>query len=166
MSTANALERFKEFILTVRIYVPWKHRAGKYVKAGGKFPQASQEFLIPGNMTLDKLRDRIGCPEDFQDMNTDISENPLQPISIRSGDVYKSAMFYIGNVFYIDTRHSDNIDYSEVVKKWAVRKKINLHRTEIMEKTCVNSLVARLGYPYLYVHQGCCEHLIVITDAR
>lgn len=30
----------------------------------------------------------------------------------------------------------------------------------------LNSLTPRFGYPYLYMHQGDCEHLFVFADAR
>uniref|UniRef100_A0A6M2E536 snRNA-activating protein complex subunit 3 n=1 Tax=Amblyomma tuberculatum TaxID=48802 RepID=A0A6M2E536_9ACAR len=35
-----------------------------------------------------------------------------------------------------------------------------------MEDTTFNQLELRLGYPYVYVHQGNCEHLVVFSDMR
>ena len=35
-----------------------------------------------------------------------------------------------------------------------------------MEETKVEDLEIRFGYPYVYVHQGQHEHLLVFTDAR
>jgi len=35
-----------------------------------------------------------------------------------------------------------------------------------MEATCFSDLTIRLGLPYLYLHQGNCEHMIVFTDLR
>ncbi|EJW74214.1 hypothetical protein WUBG_14881, partial [Wuchereria bancrofti] len=30
----------------------------------------------------------------------------------------------------------------------------------------IKDLVCRLGYPYVYVHQGNCEHVFFFTDLR
>ena len=38
--------------------------------------------------------------------------------------------------------------------------------TKKMEDTCVKDLEFRLGYPYVFVHLGNCEHLVVFVDVR
>ena len=35
-----------------------------------------------------------------------------------------------------------------------------------MEDTKFSDLKVKVGYPYLYCHQGDCEHLVLITDIR
>lgn len=35
-----------------------------------------------------------------------------------------------------------------------------------MEKTKIIDLNLRLGHPYVYQHQGVCEHLLIFTDLR
>lgn len=35
-----------------------------------------------------------------------------------------------------------------------------------MDDTTFNDLEIQLGYPYLYMHQGDCEHVIVFSDIR
>ena len=35
-----------------------------------------------------------------------------------------------------------------------------------METTHFIDLTARLGQPYVYVHQGDCEHIVVLSDLR
>lgn len=35
-----------------------------------------------------------------------------------------------------------------------------------MENVTISSLKPRFGYPYLYMHQGNCEHLVVFHDSR
>lgn len=39
-------------------------------------------------------------------------------------------------------------------------------QTAKMEDFTFNDLFIKLGFPYLYCHQGDCEHVIVITDIR
>ena len=38
--------------------------------------------------------------------------------------------------------------------------------SKLMETTTFNDLHVRLGHPYLYLHQGDCEHLIIFSDIR
>ncbi len=40
------------------------------------------------------------------------------------------------------------------------------YESESMEDKVFSDLSIRLGHPYLYKHQGDCEHLIVFTDVR
>jgi len=75
-------------------------------------------------------------------------------------------MFYIGNDFYIDKRNPKCIDYSVVIKDWGSRRNIKLGQTYLMEDTKFQDMTVRLGYPYLYQHQGNCEHLICFSDVR
>lgn len=35
-----------------------------------------------------------------------------------------------------------------------------------MEDTRFVDLTVKVGFPYLYCHQGDCEHLVIITDIR
>lgn len=35
-----------------------------------------------------------------------------------------------------------------------------------MEDTRFMDMTLKVGFPYLYCHQGDCEHLVIITDVR
>ena len=43
---------------------------------------------------------------------------------------------------------------------------LGIFHSSTMETTSFNDLNLRLGYPYLFCHQGNCEHIIVVTDMR
>ena len=81
-------------------------------------------------------------------------------------DVYKSGFIFIEDTFYNDFRHHSNLDYSHVIRKWADTHGLGPFKTALMEKTKFEDLTVRMGYPYVYQHQGNCEHLIVFSDAR
>ncbi|KAH7966498.1 hypothetical protein HPB49_016860 [Dermacentor silvarum] len=83
-------------------------------------------------------------------------------------ELYKSGFFYIGNTFYNDMSDPSCRDYSEVIIEWAKdpHREIGPFKTADMEKTKLADLELRLGYPYVYVHQGYCEHLVVFSDMR
>lgn len=160
---------YKEFLLTVRVYLPAKHRS--FLQSGDKTQRprplhVSQEFLIPGGATLDSLRDRIICQGDFQSIEGDVSTYPWTETTVRTMDVFKSAMFYIGNKFYIDRRFDSCKDYSAPVIEWGKKRNIKFDGVEKMEDTYLCQLKLRLGYPYVYIHLSNCEHIIIFTDAR
>jgi snRNA-activating protein complex subunit 3 len=85
-----------------------------------------------------------------------------------ASDVYRSSFFFINNVFYSDMRHPGHRDYSEVIRNWAAESGRGIGPLEYqrMETTRFEDLELQLGYPYLYLHQGDCEHLLVFTDLR
>ncbi|XP_075232368.1 proximal sequence element A Pbp49 [Lycorma delicatula] len=154
----------KEFIVTIRVHFPFHTSPDNY--AHKKTLSCSQEIVLTAVDTLDKLRDVIICMEEFGDTSGDVSEMPDAPVKVRLKDVYKSGMFYIGNTFYVDKRYPENLDYSEVIRSWAAKRKITMNRVDVMEKTKISDLVVRFGYPYLYQHLGNCEHLFIFSDAR
>lgn len=55
-----------------------------------------------------------------------------------------------------------------VIIDWAKnpRRKVGPFKTARMEESTFSDLELRLGYPYVYVHQGYCEHLMVFSDMR
>jgi len=117
----------------------------------------SEEFMVLGSSTLTELRDRLYC---LSDQHADGLPSPS--LSTKSG------YFFIENVFYNDMRNPNNIDYSRTVIEWG-----NTHREWLgmvvscrMEQTKFEDLTIRLNTPYLYVHQGNCEHFFVFTELR
>jgi snRNA-activating protein complex subunit 3 len=40
------------------------------------------------------------------------------------------------------------------------------HKVERMSGVRIIDLTLRIGYPYIYMHQGHCEHLMIFTDLR
>lgn len=78
-------------------------------------------------------------------------------------------MFFIGDTFYCDFRDTLNKDYGEVIDQWAQKNpQMNLgpFKHKAMEQTVIADLEFRLGYPYVFMHLGSCEHLITFVDAR
>lgn len=60
-------------------------------------------------------------------------------------------------------------DYGSVVDRWAKENpqmKLGPFQHRPMEQSTIADLEIRLGYPYLYMHLGSCEHLITFVDAR
>lgn len=130
-----------------------------------------QEFHVLGSQCLTELRDKIFCTADEMILG-DHSNNPDQLSQKRAKDVFKSGFFFIEGVFYNDKRDPLSKDYSKVITEWAKdpqRRKcpgLGLFTSKRMEDVIFEDLKVKLGYPYLYCHQGNCEHVIMFTDLR
>ncbi|XP_054268169.1 uncharacterized protein LOC128989996 isoform X1 [Macrosteles quadrilineatus] len=157
----NLLPR-EHFLVSFRVHKPFKHAPGlKNFRIG----KCLQEIDVLNFQTLFNLRQKIMCELDYQTTDGEISEWPFDKKQNLAKDTYKSGMFYIDNTFYIDTVEGTE-DYSEPIKKWAQENHIDVGKTMAMHDRKVEDLRVRFGYPYVYIHQGSCEHIIMISQAR
>eukprot|EP01112_Ceratiomyxa_fruticulosa_P013325 TRINITY_DN374_c0_g1_i3.p1 TRINITY_DN374_c0_g1~~TRINITY_DN374_c0_g1_i3.p1 ORF type:complete len:453 (-),score=82.35 TRINITY_DN374_c0_g1_i3:224-1582(-) len=137
-----------EVILQITIFHPKKQKK-------------MQEFLVLGSQKLTELRDHIYC------LNDHIFDGPETP----------SGMFFFEGVFYNDHRNK-GLDYSVHIINWInsnneypAEKLDNVlvngaYRRDVMQSTTFEDLTLRIGAYYLYMHQGNCEHYMVVTDMR
>nr|CAI5820258.1 unnamed protein product [Callosobruchus analis] len=79
---------------------------------------------------------------------------------------YPSQTIFIENVFYNDFRSPHSIDLSKEVIEWAKRKNLGQFVSQPMWNVYLKDLKLKLGYPYVYIHQGNCEHIISFSDAK
>ncbi|EPY78374.1 snRNA-activating protein complex subunit 3 [Camelus ferus] len=100
-----------------------------------------QTMLVLGSQKLTELRDSICCVSDLQ-IGGEFSNTPDQ------------APEHISKVRTI-------IEWSE-----SHDRGYGKFQTAKMEDFTFNDLYIKLGFPYLYCHQGDCEHVVVITDIR
>ncbi|XP_012254068.3 snRNA-activating protein complex subunit 3 isoform X2 [Athalia rosae] len=159
----QTIEPGKDFLLFVRIYLPFLHQT-KFLTRKPKV-STSHIVAILGTQTLAQLRDLIICTSDLS-ISTERSDNPHITVQHQAKDVYKSAFFYIENTFYNDLRDAANHDNSQDIRTWAEGRNLGPFKVARMEDTTINSLNVRFGFPWVYQHQGTCEHLIVFSDAR
>lgn len=160
----------QDFIVIVRIFPPYKQETGGKTDFSKTY---TQEIILSGNNTLSDLRDSIQCLEDYQENTGDLSEiytskDDHVPVQLRNNAVYPNGLFYIDNTFFIDTRHANHKDYSKLIRDWSNKCNIGLSNDPPtpMHNFKICDLSVRFGFPYLYQHQGNCEHLIIFSDAR
>ncbi|KAG8521316.1 snRNA-activating protein complex subunit 3 [Galemys pyrenaicus] len=149
-----------ELILSVNILYPvifHKHKEHK----------PFQTMLVLGSQKLTELRDSICCVSDLQ-IGGEFSNTPDQAPEHISKDLYKSAFFYFEGTFYNDKRYPECRDLSRTIIEWSEShdRGYGKFQTANMEDFTFNDLYIKLGFPYLYCHQGDCEHVIIITDIR
>ncbi|XP_003486019.1 snRNA-activating protein complex subunit 3 [Bombus impatiens] len=156
-----------DILIFVRIYYPFLHRGKSAPKTEcGTLLRLHNVIAILGSQTLAQLRDKISCIADFS-ISRECSNNLDNAIGPMAKDVYKSGFFFIEDTFYNDMRCPTNVDYSKVIINWAQRRpKLGPFKTATMEDCTLDSLCVRFGFPWVYKHQGGCEHLIVFSDAR
>uniref|UniRef100_A0A2K6UP15 snRNA-activating protein complex subunit 3 n=1 Tax=Saimiri boliviensis boliviensis TaxID=39432 RepID=A0A2K6UP15_SAIBB len=147
-----------ELILSVNILYPvtfLKHKEHK----------PYQTMLVLGSQKLTELRDSICCVSDLQ-IGGEFSNTPDQAPEHISKDLYKSAFCYFEETFYNDKRYPECRDLSRTIIEWSEShdRGCGKFQTAKMEDFTFNDLCIKLDFPYLYCHQGDCEHVIVITD--
>lgn len=144
----DPLSKGLEAVLVVQVFRP---TVGTDVK---KSPiVVDMEVEVLSFQTLLHLRRSISCPSDLS--------------SVPSVACHTSSYFFIGDTFYNDTR-SGCSDHSEPIIAWSKEpgRGVGPFRSEDMCSARLADLQLQLGYPYLFVHQGDCEHWIVFRDMR
>ncbi len=157
-----------QILVVVRIYRPLKASQGERSSTFPNSIKYAQEIHLLGSNKLSELRDYIKCAADETRLG-EISEDPTAISSCEKAKYhYPSGFFYINGCFYNDMRWEGCIDYSATIREWASKKKHGMgpFTTAKMGDTLLRDLTVRLGYPYVYVHQGEHEHLFSFIDVR
>ncbi|XP_043217518.1 snRNA-activating protein complex subunit 3-like isoform X1 [Amphibalanus amphitrite] len=161
-----------ESLVSLRVYRGTRLHPGNSQAKRSQPPTANvrvfvlnQELLCLGTNQLCDIRDEIRCPNDSLVVN-DCSEDPDNTTPITAEEMYPSGFFCIDGVFYVDDRSPLAIDYTEPIQEWATLRRMPDLRRRSMSGVRVSELSVRLGYPYIYVHQGDCRHIMVFSDLR
>lgn len=139
-----------------------------------------REVLFRSDQNLTFLREHFRCQLDYE-VPIDLGDNPDQAVRIFRGEMFKSGLFFVNQTFYNDLRSPNNNDLSSEIMGWASRevfvrgsdgrnqkvaRGFGPLKAVKMEEHNFEDLEFRLGCPYLYLHQGDCEHLFTISDVR
>ena len=154
-----------EVILKIAVYHP--HKPDRRVR----------EFDILGSQKLSELRDAIYCMNDFA-VYRDRKDRKEDGAILNTIDKKMSAShLFIENIFYVDTRAEEaglgaEPDYSEPIRQWVMENerykqdKLNKYTCQPMQNVTFEDLNIRLNYPYQFLHQGDCQHVIMVHDIR
>ncbi|XP_030760943.1 snRNA-activating protein complex subunit 3 [Sitophilus oryzae] len=154
------------FINTINIFTPFSSCSSTENRVTSDDLKIQYVIEVLGTNTLLDLANAIQCPSDnfiikeIETTTLDFTEH------LNAKEKYPSRCFFIENVFYNDMKHPKAIDYSEVVRKWAKENNIGEFKTDSMENVTFDKLKTRLGYGYVYIHQGNCEHIVMFADSR
>ena len=119
---------------------------------------------------MSELRDYLPCTSDevLLESVQSLEEEECGKEKATTKSRYKSGYIFIEDTFYNDFRDPNNIDYSTVVLEWAKPKQAEwgLFKSMDMQGVRMRDLSIRQHKPYLYCHQGFCEHMLTFTDIR
>ncbi|KFD50176.1 hypothetical protein M514_08921 [Trichuris suis] len=154
-----------DVVLTMLFYRPSNKPFNRKCYSRWKNSNFDCSFYVLGSQRLVEVRDNIFCPSDMAPLVELKPDSDLENIPI-ARDAFPGAFFYINQTFYNDLRQPHATDLSEPILSFLSRKHSNpaCFRTAKMEETKFNQLKIRIGEPYVYVHQGHCEHLFVFSD--
>uniref|UniRef100_A0A915PPF3 snRNA-activating protein complex subunit 3 n=1 Tax=Setaria digitata TaxID=48799 RepID=A0A915PPF3_9BILA len=153
-------------------------------------------FLLRGETSLLELHSLFRCTADYgtavdEDKVPQLHDFNMVHEFLSSGFEfitfvtarYPSSFLFIHDTFYVaetyagsketllqidNSKIEPHIDISEPIREWMKRKPKDFGPTQVksLNQNKVKDLVCRLGYPYVYVHQGNCEHVFFFTDLR
>ncbi|VDO09037.1 unnamed protein product [Rodentolepis nana] len=128
-----------------------------------------QRIEILGTQSLSALRDAIQCPQDMIYLGdcSEALDNPDLHIPARM--IYPSSYFFIEGVFYDDMRDPRATRLSSTVIEWhnnRILRQSDSYTSTNMTDHVLGNLKITLGKPYLFLHQGNCEHIIIVTSMR
>ncbi|KFD58368.1 hypothetical protein M514_00594, partial [Trichuris suis] len=153
-----------EAVLTVVLAKPYDTFAssGEITRKHGV--RIDRVLLVLSSQKLTELRDFIFCPNDFAPIRERQEDDEFKDVVAK--DVFTGSLFYFNGVFYNDLREKKSTDLSVPILKWAEGRlgSVGPFSTARMEETTFDDLNIRLGQPYVYIHQGNCEHLVVISN--
>ncbi|ETI53470.1 hypothetical protein F441_03580 [Phytophthora nicotianae CJ01A1] len=125
-----------------------------------KDPAKTQSFLVRRSQRISELVDLIVCANDER----------------LSGHAKASKLVYFGQQFFVDRRVRGSLDYSEQIIRWirakperqakfgAFTDNARAHRS--LHASTFADLELHVDVPGVYIHQGECEHLLRLRDAR
>ncbi|KAI8815962.1 snRNA-activating protein of 50kDa MW C terminal-domain-containing protein [Fimicolochytrium jonesii] len=124
-------------------------------------------FDVLGSQPLTVLRDAFHCPTDFLHLDDD-EPTVLNTLKRRTSPSY----FFIEDVFYNDLRDPDAEDYSKKIIEWVhqdgrhKQRRLAAYTSKAMTDVTFGELCVRPGFAYLFVHQGCCQHVLYFDEIR
>ncbi|CAI5725343.1 unnamed protein product [Hyaloperonospora brassicae] len=125
-----------------------------------KDPAKTQSFLVRRSQRLSELVDLVACAYDE-----------------RLGEHAKaSKLLYFGQKFFVDRRLPGTLDYSKQIVRWIQAKPErqtkfgtfpdNDRVAGSLHTSTFADLPLHVDVPGVYIHQGECEHLVRLRDAR
>ncbi|KAL3995354.1 snRNA-activating protein of 50kDa MW C terminal family protein [Acanthocheilonema viteae] len=171
-----------DIVVTVVICKPY-NKALEYLEKRNATLRPYWRFLLRGETSLLELHSLFRCTADY---GTAVDEDKVPQLHDFNMFKYPSSFLFIHDTFYIAETYTGSketllqIDHSKIephidisaifrpIREWMKRKPKDFGPTQVksLNEGKVKDLVCRLGYPYVYVHQGNCEHVFFFTDLR
>ncbi|EGT34867.1 hypothetical protein CAEBREN_17858 [Caenorhabditis brenneri] len=154
----------KDLIISVSVYLGYTRQLQYHEIRLGRLLKVTDRLELTGDHTLLDLKNAFSCPADFA-FTEDFSEKK-PTIQDFAKNKWPSSMFFIHNTFFVELQ--DNPEWEDpslTIRTWAAKRNyLGPMHVASMADMKLGDLYCRLGQPYVYIHQGVCEHLIVFND--
>ncbi|KAF1762057.1 hypothetical protein GCK72_010319 [Caenorhabditis remanei] len=162
--SVEVINHEKHLIVSVSVYLGYTRELHYHEIRLGRLLKVTDRLELTGEHTLLDLKNAFSCPADFA-FSEDFSEKK-PTIQDFAKNKWPSSMFFIHDTFYVEPQDQPGWeDPSVTIRNWAQKRNyIGPMNVGSMVDKKLGELFARLGQPYVYIHQGVCEHLIVFND--
>lgn len=157
----------KDVVITCTIIVPHNKILSTEETRNSRLLTAERKIMLRGDSTLMSLRQKILCICDSVVALEDGHE--LDPIDQSKTHMvlYPSSFIFIHDTFFVDYSMPNARDISEPIRQFMARKPIfDPVTSRTIEGVKIIDLKLRLGQPYVFLHSGTCEHLLIFHDLR
>ena len=139
------------------------------------FQVKTKGLFVLGSQKLSDFVDGIECAMDLEVCWQENSENPFLENIEWNKSTRHSSCLYIGDTLYIDKRKGDHVDYTtQILELFRVNREhmsrgMGPHSVPKVGDMCLvkfDELTVNIGMPYVFIHQGCCEHVVTIESIK
>ncbi|XP_018496911.2 snRNA-activating protein complex subunit 3 [Galendromus occidentalis] len=119
------------------------------------------QFAVLGQTSLRSLVYRFKCEHD-ELRPGDFRDEPFARASVKPmKETLRGFALFIENVFY-----TNDWDYPHVIREWAALNNVGQYEVRSIDSVCFSEITVCLGKPYVYIHNGDCQHHVIINDLR
>ncbi|KHN82427.1 snRNA-activating protein complex subunit 3 [Toxocara canis] len=169
-----------DIVVTLVICKPYNHVPQPHERRALRI-KPYWRFRLRGETSLIEMHSLFKCSADYGTTMDAVEEIPkltdLNMFKYPSSFIFIHDTFYVPQQFYVSEQTLAQLDTSKMtpmtdislpIRKWMEKKKdlFGVVQVKDIAGVQVQDLVCMLGYPYVYVHQGSCEHVFYFTDLR
>ncbi|CAG0919096.1 unnamed protein product [Notodromas monacha] len=180
-ATVSDADMDEGLVLYVKVYDVAKPQLSecKLLFRKQQLDQCRQELVLLGSQTLSELHQAIKCRRK-EIVNHDYSVNPREFNAKTHADLLanhnKDAVLFIYDTLFASTNEAKE-DYVDAIQEWAEKhierlkcpgeeETVTRFKEGFMDDTTFDSLRLRIGYPYLYLHDSTCHHIVIVSLVR
>uniref|UniRef100_A0A915DQJ2 snRNA-activating protein complex subunit 3 n=1 Tax=Ditylenchus dipsaci TaxID=166011 RepID=A0A915DQJ2_9BILA len=154
----------RDIVITVHLLAPMNRPPESFENTSIR-NRCEVKLVVRGDTPLSKLKNKIFCASDLWCNRKD--DETMHDRETYFSSLYPSNFIFVHDTFYVD-KGPNTVDITEPIRQFMDRKpgEFGSYKVEDIASARVIDLSLRLGQPYVYQHQGKCEHLLIFSDLR
>lgn len=156
-----------DIVITVDVICPYNRQLESNELRSSRLLKPQTKLLLRGDTLLYDLRQKLHCISDTIFPLGNGHELEAADLGQTTASKFPSSFIFVHDTFYVDSGHPSATDISFPIRQFMQHKDIyDPVEARLMENVKVVDLSLRLGQPYVFQHQGNCEHLLIFHDLR